>query len=241
MDKIFAVVMAGGRGARFWPRSRRTLPKQCLSVDGGPTLIQQTVRRLQPLVDPERVLVITGRDMVASIREQLPEVPAENVLVEPQGRNTAPCVGLGAVEVMRRGGEDAVFMCLPADHIVQSPEVLREALGAAVAAARSEGALVTIGISPSRAETGYGYLELGPVVTSGPPEVRSVRRFREKPDAETAKTYLADGRHLWNAGMFLFRVDALRDAFRQLLPATAEVLAEVQRRPERLGALWVDD
>jgi len=210
-----------------------------MSVDGGASLLRRTVDRLAPLLPPERVLVVTGPDMVDAVRAELPDLPEENVLVEPSGRNTAPCIGWGAVEIGRRGGGDAVMAVLPADHIVSDEAHLRDLLAAAAKAARDTNAFITLGIPPTRPETGYGYLELGTIMGSWKGhDFHMVERFREKPDAETAKTYLADGRHLWNAGMFLFRVDALRDAFRQLLPATAEVLAEVQRRPERLGALW---
>ncbi|MFT4976231.1 MAG: mannose-1-phosphate guanylyltransferase [Myxococcota bacterium] len=237
MSDVYAVIMAGGRGARFWPRSRRTLPKQCLSVDGGPTLIQQTVSRLASLVPPQRVLVITGPDMAPAIRAQLPSVPPENILIEPQGRNTAPCVGLGAVEVGRRGGPDAVFLCLPADHIVAAPDVLLSALQTAVSAARREHALVTLGITPTRPETGFGYLELGERV-AGAAEVYRVARFREKPDAASAQAYLESGRYLWNAGMFVFAVSDILSAFAEHLPRSAAALARIAASPSTLASEW---
>jgi len=239
MGELYGLILAGGRGARFWPRSRKARPKQVMSIDGGASLLRRTVDRLSPLLPPERVLVVTGPDMVEAVRAELPDLPEENVLVEPAGRNTAPCIGWGAVEIGRRGGGNAVMVVLPADHMVADEAHLREVLAAAAKAACDTNAFITLGIPPTRAETGYGYLELGTVMgTWGGHAFNMVERFREKPDAETAKTYLAGGRHLWNAGMFVFRVDALRDAFRHFLPATAEVLAEVQRRPERLEALW---
>jgi mannose-1-phosphate guanylyltransferase len=176
--------------------------------------------------------------MALSIASQLPEVPSENILIEPQGRNTAPCVGFGAVEVMRRGGPGAVFMCLPADHIIASPEILRAALGAAVSAARSSGALVTIGIAPSGPETGYGYLELGPVFSAGPPQVRAVRSFCEKPDEETASSYVSSGMYLWNAGMFVFTVRDILAAFAEHLPRSAAALGALAADPSCLASVW---
>ena len=127
MDNLFVVIIAGGRGTRFWPRSRRHLPKQCLSVDGGPSLIQRTLSRVTPLAPPERVLVITGGDMADAIRGQLPELPPENILVEPSGRNTAPCIGWGAVEIRRRAGDEAVMVVLPADHLIGDEDAHRVA------------------------------------------------------------------------------------------------------------------
>lgn len=239
MSNLFALVMAGGRGTRFWPLSRRARPKQCVSLSDGTTLIQQTVARLHPLIPIKNTLVITGPDMVEAVREQLPFLPPANLLVEPEGRNTAPCVGFGAVEIGRRGGGEAVMAVLPADHVVASPERLRQVLDAAAQAARATNALITLGIRPTRAETGFGYLEVGCVMgTWGGVEFRMVERFTEKPDEVTAARYLSSGRHLWNAGMFVFTVDAVRDAFRNHLPGIAEVLEEVQRNPHRLGDLW---
>lgn len=242
MTDVYAVIMAGGRGARFWPRSRRSLPKQCLSVDGGPTLIQQTLARLEPLVPPQNVLVITGRDMVDAIREQLPQLPASNILIEPQGRNTAPCVGLGAVEVERRAGRDAVFLCLPADHVVQDAQALRAALRAAIAAARDHQALVTLGIQPDHPETGYGYLELGEAVSAKGEgmAVRRVTRFREKPDQQTAEQYVQSGRYLWNAGMFVFSTRDVLAAFAAHLPRSAAALQRIAADPDALEAAWAE-
>ncbi len=241
MTDLWVLIMAGGRGARFWPRSRRARPKQCLSLDGGPTLLQNTVARLAPLVPPERILVVTGPDMEQAVREDLAELPQGNILVEPSGRNTAPCIGWGAVEIGRRGGGGAVMAVLPADHHVEHPELLRSVLAGAVEAAHSTNALITVGLTPSRPETGFGYLEVGSQVGDwkGHPFFM-VDRFREKPDAATAADYVEGGRHLWNAGMFVFSVGAIRDAFRHFLPATAEVLEEIQRRPDRLEALWAE-
>ena len=236
---MYALIMAGGRGARFWPRSRRAFPKQCVAIGGSESLIRQTVDRLGPMVPPERILIITGPDMVEAISAQLPDLPPENILVEPQGRNTAPCVGWGAVEVARRGGREAVMMVLPADHVIAQPDVLRASLKGAAEAATETGALVTLGITPTHPETGYGYLELGEAagVWAGQ-TLRVVDRFREKPDEATAQTYLEGGQHLWNAGMFVFTAGAILEAFRAHLPRSADALDRIAAAPAALAELW---
>lgn len=239
MSELWGLIMAGGRGARFWPRSRRAQPKQCLSFDGGTSLLRRTVERLTPLIPPERLLVVTGPDMEEAVRAELVAVPPSNVLVEPSGRNTAPCIGWGAVEVGRRGGSGAIMAVVPSDHHIEDEAALRSVLAAAAEAARNTNALITLGLRPTRAETGYGYLEVGsPVGDWGGHAFRMVERFREKPNEETAREYLSGGKHLWNAGMFVFSVGSVRDAFRHFLPATAVVLEELQRRPGRLAELW---
>ncbi len=208
---LYAVVMAGGRGTRFWPLSRRALPKQCLSLDGGPTLIQRTLRRLHPLVPPDRVLVVTGPDMVGAVRAQLPELPPENLLVEPSARNTAPVVAWTAQVVASRGG--GVVAVLPSDHAIVHEDRFRDALETAAGVAE-DGALVTLGVVPTRPETGFGWIEPG----EGTGLDRPVRRFIEKPVLPVAQALYAGGRHLWNAGMFMWRDDVVLDAVRAHLP-----------------------
>lgn len=215
---LWAVVMAGGRGTRFWPLSRRALPKQCLSLDGGPTLIQRTLRRLHPLVPPERVLVVTGPDMVDAVRAQLPELPAENLLVEPAPRNTAPVVAWTAQVVAARGG--GVLAVLPSDHAITHEDRFRAALAAGARVAEG-GALVTLGVVPTRPETGFGWIE--PAEGEGPD--RPVRRFVEKPALPMAEALFAGGRHLWNAGMFMWRHDVVLDAVRSHLPGCGGAVA----------------
>lgn len=241
MNPIYALILAGGRGTRFWPLSRKSRPKQCIALTGGDTLLQQTVARISSLVPPERVLVLTGPDMVELVREQLPALPAANILVEPRGRGTAPCLGWGAVEVSRRGGPEAVMVALPADHVVGEPEVLCRALEGAAAAAVATGALVTLGVQPSRPETGYGYLKVGAAAgTFVQSEIFNVDRFVEKPDLSTARGYLEQGGYLWNAGMFVFTAEALLRAFRRHLPRSADALDAIAADPSRLEDLWGD-
>lgn len=227
MQTTWAVILAGGRGTRFWPRSRRDLPKQCLALDGARTLVQQTVDRLGDLVPPERVLVVTGPDMQAVVADQLPELPPDNVLVEPRGRNTAPCIAWALAVVQARGGDAMVV--LPSDHRIEDPERFREVLRGAVAAARDTGALVTLGQTPTRAETGYGYLQLGEQVGAWEHQrVLRVGRFVEKPDAATAQRYLDGGNHLWNGGMFVWTTEALDQALQAHLPRTAAGVARLR-------------
>ena len=230
MSDLYAVIIAGGRGTRFWPRSRAHLPKQCLAVDGGRTLIQRTVDRIAPLVAPDRVYVITASSMADTIRGQLPELPPENVLVEPTGRNTAPCVAWGTRLVQERASDDAVVCVLPADHIIADEAGFRDCLARAADAARDSGALVTLGIRPTHPETGFGYLEL-----EADGEVCEVKRFVEKPDAETAAGYLACGRYLWNAGMFVFTAGAMASELERQLPTLWAGIRAIVAEPDRLA------
>ncbi len=240
-DTLFVVIIAGGRGTRFWPLSRRHRPKQVLALAGDDSLIRQTVDRLRPLAPAERTLVVTGPDMVDAIRAELPELPDDNILVEPSGRNTAPCIGWASVEVERRAGRDAVVAVMPADHVVTRPDLLRAALTSAAVAAADTGTIVTLGIRPTRPETGFGYLELGDSAGSfAGNDLRRVDRFREKPDATTAAAYLDGGRHLWNAGMFVFTVGTMRRAFAQHLPRSSAALDAIAAEPARLAELWTD-
>lgn len=238
--ELYVLIIAGGRGTRFWPRSRRKLPKQCISLDGHATLIQRTLKRVLPLVPAEQVLVVTSADMALALFEQLPELPDGNILVEPVGMNTAPAVGWGAMEVAKRSeGSNPVMCVLPSDHVIQDEEVLLATLRAAAKAARATNALVTIGLEPLHPETAYGYLKCGEELGrwDDKPFAR-VERFVEKPDAETAARYLEDGHYLWNAGMFVFAVDAVRDSFRQHLPNTWAQLERLRHSPHRLEELY---
>ncbi len=238
MDSLFALVLAGGRGSRFWPLSRRSRPKQCLSIGDDPAALVSTVRRLQPLIPVERILVATGREMEASVRELLPEVPEHNFIVEPWGRNTAPCIGLGAVEVGRRV-PDGVMAVFPSDHHVQDAATLRSVVAGAAAAAKATNAFVTIGVEPTRPETGFGYLEVGPKMGEwGGHAFLNVSRFREKPSVDLAEEFVESGNYLWNAGMFVFTVGALKDAFRKFLPRTLEALERLAQNPAALEEEW---
>jgi mannose-1-phosphate guanylyltransferase len=218
--KLYPVIMAGGSGTRFWPLSRKERPKQFLALVGGEPLLAATVGRLPPLAKAERTYVVCGPVHAKSVRKMLPKLPAENVVVEPCARNTAPCVGLAALHIARRDPKGVMAM-LPADHHISKPKAFREALAAAAAVA-AQGSIVTIGIRPSRPDTGYGYLKLGArMAASGSKpglEPYKVARFVEKPDAATAERYLADGSYLWNAGIFLFRADVILAEIKRAMP-----------------------
>jgi len=222
MASTFGVIMAGGSGTRFWPLSRASRPKQLLPLSGTDvSLLRETRRRIADLIPPERTLVVTSEALAEQTRHELPEVPPENVLAEPVGRNTAPCVGWAA-SVVARTAPDAVLAVLPADHHIGDERSFRSVLERAIAAAR-EGDMVTVGIRPTRPETGYGYVELGEEIE---PSVHRARRFVEKPDELRAQQFLAAGRFLWNSGMFFFRADTLLSAVRQHLPGLGDALGK---------------
>lgn len=224
MSHIHAVILAGGSGTRFWPASRRERPKQLLPLAGRPgePLIAATVRRLAPLVSPDRVWIATGGRIAAQTREALPEVPPAQVLVEPVARNTAAPIGWAAATIARRD-PDALVAVLPADHFIRDEDTFRAMLARALKAAE-DGWLATIGIVPTRPETGYGYIEVGDPIADG---VQAVTRFVEKPDRARAEAFVAGGRHLWNGGMFFFRARVMRDAIAAHLPDLGRGLDEL--------------
>ena len=220
MASTFGVIMAGGSGTRFWPLSRALRPKQLLPLGGGDSsLLRETQRRISSLIPPERTLVVTSEALAAQTRAELPELPPENILAEPVGRNTAPCVGWAASVVARRA-PDAVLAVLPADHDIADQRGFLRVLELAIEQARS-GDMVTVGVKPTRPETGYGYVELGEELS---PQVFRGRRFVEKPDELRARQFLAAGRFLWNSGMFFFRADTLLTSVRQHLPGLGDAL-----------------
>src|SRR5262245_60461119 len=210
---LHAVIMAGGSGTRFWPKSRRHRPKQLLNLVGDATMIQQTVARIAPLVPPGRVLIITGADQAGAIRDQLPEIPANNVVAEPCARDTAPCVGLAASIVAKRDPEGAMIV-MPADHIIRPAEAFLNTVRAAVDLLEEDPtAFVTFGVRPTHPETGYGYIERGERLGERRGiAVHRVAQFREKPDRATAEQFLAEGRFAWNAGIFVWKARAILDA-----------------------------
>lgn len=223
----YAVILAGGRGTRFWPRSRKRKAKQVLPFLGDRTLIQQTLVRLRPLFPPENVWVLTNEHLRQEIIRQLPGVPKRQVLAEPAQRNTAPCIGLAA-RLLRDQDPDAVMAVFPADHVIGKPARFLRLVRAALRAAEKD-RLVVLGIQPRWAETGYGYVEFPEGATPGDVNPLPVRQFREKPDQATAERYLAAGHFFWNAGMFFWRADVLLGALRRHLPKTATLLEGLPR------------
>lgn len=226
---VCAVLLAGGRGTRFWPRSRVRTPKQLLNIIGRQTMLRQTMERLESVVPTRDIWVVTNRDQAASVRRELRAVPASNILAEPVGRNTAAAIGLAAVHLARRHG-DALMVVLPSDAWVRDVARYRRLVRAAVEQACTPGNLVVLGIPPTRPETGYGYIERGrtryrPLGIAA----FSVRRFREKPALRQARTYVGSGRYFWNAGMFIWRVSTLLENLERFLPATYKALAEIAK------------
>lgn len=224
--KKTALIMAGGKGERFWPRSRVNLPKQFLSLtDDGKTMIQLTVERISPLVDIEDVYIATNANYKELVKQQLPGIPEENILCEPIGRNTAPCIGLGAVHVASKY-DDAVMIVLPSDHLIKSNDIFKDTFVDACKIAEEGSNLVTVGITPNYPETGYGYIKYNKENKEG--NSYSVEKFVEKPDLETAKEYLADGSYLWNSGMFVWKVSTILDCFKQFMTSTYDGLMKIK-------------
>jgi len=222
-SNFYPVILAGGRGTRFWPLSRRKRAKQLLALDGKQTMIQQTVARLLPLASPKRFWIITNDDLRPAVLKQLPKLSKAQVLAEPVGRNTAPAIGLAAFLLLREN-PDAVIGMFPSDHVITDEKHYRATIerGAEIAAAGEN--IVVLGIRPNRAETGYGYIEAGSTFSG---DALRVRRFTEKPDAEKAATFVAAGNYFWNSGMFLWSARTLASALREHLPNTARVLEEI--------------
>ena len=225
---LYAVIMAGGSGTRFWPASRRDRPKQFLTIVGTRSMIRTTFDRLEGLVPPERVLVVAGAQHVELVRGELPELPNENLLLEPAGRNTLPCVALAALEIARRS-PDSAQVVLPADHVIEPEAAFRESLAHAVRTALEHRALVTLGIRPTHPATGYGYIEVEGDHTSA--SDLPVRRFVEKPDAACAAEFLASGRFLWNSGIFVWPTAVILTELRRHAAATMKALDDA-------GADW---
>jgi mannose-1-phosphate guanylyltransferase len=226
LKRVYAVILAGGSGTRFWPASRRTAPKQLLhlSSETPRSLIGSTLTRVESLADASRVYVATGEHLVEETRKHLPELPDEAFLAEPVPRNTAPCIGW-ATRVIQRRDPNALVFVIPSDQHVTSQSGFVEAVKTALRSADT-GAITTIGITPTRPETGYGYIEIGQNL-QGP--VSRVARFVEKPDIATANQYHASGRFLWNSGMFFYRAEDMTQAIRRHVPDLALGLDEIDR------------
>jgi len=222
MSNYYGLILAGGRGTRFWPRSRRRSAKQVLNVVGDRSLIQATVDRLRPLVAPERIWVLTNGYLRDEIVRQLPEVPAAQILAEPAQRNTAAAIGLAA-HILRSVDADAVMGVFPSDHVIGERARFLELAGAAYRAGDAGGVTV-LGIQPRWPETGYGYIEFPEKVRAGSLAPQPVRKFHEKPDQQTAERYVAAGHFYWNAGMFFWRAGVILDELDRYLPRTAALI-----------------
>ncbi len=221
--EIYAVVMAGGSGTRFWPASRRDVPKQFLPIAGERPMLAETVARIEELVPLERTLVVAAAGQEAEVRRCLPELPADNLLLEPEARNTGPCAALAAFEVEHRS-PDSIQVLLPADHVIAPPEAFRRSLRAACREAADGRSLLTLGIRPTSAATGFGYIEVGEILGESEGQaVHRVLRFVEKPDATRARIFLERG-FLWNSGIFVWHTRAVRRAIAEHMPLVEEGL-----------------
>jgi mannose-1-phosphate guanylyltransferase len=220
-----AVILAGGRGTRFWPRSRTRTPKQLINIVGKTTMLQQTMQRLKPLIPPDRTWCVTNAEQVGTLRKQLPAGARKKVLTEPFGRNTAAAIALAAIHIRHAAKGDAVMAVLPADHYIAEAERYRKILRTALEVAGGEDRMVVLGIPPTRPETGFGYIERGePSFTVDGLEVFPVQRFTEKPELSLAKQYVASGKYQWNAGMFFGRVSTFLNALARFLPQTFKAI-----------------
>ncbi|OIQ52786.1 mannose-1-phosphate guanylyltransferase [Neomoorella thermoacetica] len=220
------VIMAGGSGERFWPYSRKEKPKQFLEIAGKGSLLQQTVRRALLLTSIENIYIVTGKEYIELVREQVPELLPDNLLIEPAGRDTAPCIALAAAYLAAKNTE-TLMVVLPADHMVLDNDAFCATIREGLKVAASTGGLVTVGIQPTRPETGYGYIHVG-VKKNEAGRAYPVDRFVEKPDARQAAAYLASGEYLWNSGMFIWQVKAIREAIRRHLPELAAGMAPIE-------------
>lgn len=222
--ELYAIIMAGGIGARFWPRSKKKSPKQLLNIIGEKTMIQETFLRLNGLVPRKNILIVTNEIQKQGIMDQLPDVPLENIIVEPFGRNTAACIGLASVIIKKRS-PNAVTFVMPADHIINDNEKFLETLKTASTFSFENKALVTIGIQPTKPETGYGYIQIDE--ESAKNNVYKVLTFAEKPNYSTAVNFINSGDFFWNSGMFIWKIDSILDEIKQYMPDLHEGLLHI--------------
>ena len=225
---MYAVIMAGGRGTRFWPLSREKKPKHLLNITDEKTIIQKTVERIRPLIPETNIYVITGANHCEEVKYQCSNIPEENIIAEPVGRNTAPCIGLAAVKI-KKMDPHAVMVVLPADHLITNEDLFLNTLTTAGEMAQKGNYLITIGIKPTGPETGYGYIEEGePVSSIGGNDIYKVKSFREKPDITQAEKFIKDGKFFWNSGTFIWTVSTILDAIKNLLPDLYEGLLKIE-------------
>jgi mannose-1-phosphate guanylyltransferase len=237
---MFALILAGGVGTRLWPRSRKSAPKQLLALSGENSMVQATVNRVLPIMPFEHIFVATNREYGPLINQQVPGIPRQNIVEEPSGKNTAPCIGLAAMH-MRKLDPDAVMASLHADHFIEDEEGFRQALLVAEEVAR-EGYLVTLGVTPNKPETGYGYIQRGLEIGQyNAHSVYEVAQFLEKPDLATAEKFVASGEYYWNSGIFIWQLSTLLEAFGNYMPEFYEQLDQMGQAlnaGEAIDTIW---
>lgn len=225
---VCALIMAGGKGTRFWPLSTEEKPKQFLNLIGNDTMIQMTVKRILPIIPMERIFVCTGEKYIKLLKEQLPDLPDKNIIVEPEGRNTAPCIALSAM-IIKRYFKDSKMVVLPSDHLIKNEEKFREIISQGSKFLNNKEGIITLGMKPDRPETGYGYIKCGENIGES---INKVEKFVEKPNIETAKRYLNQGNYLWNGGMFLWKTDYIIEEIKKCIPETYEALHNIENIEE---------
>ncbi|MBM4170945.1 MAG: mannose-1-phosphate guanylyltransferase [Ignavibacteria bacterium] len=223
--ELFAVIMAGGVGSRFWPRSKEKKPKQLIRIFGNNTMIQDTVLRLEGLVKKENIFIITNKIQKIRVKEQLPNLPEKNIIDEPFGKNTAACIGLASILIHSKS-KDAVTIILPSDHLIKDDEHFQKCLQTASEFAFNSQGLVTIGITPTRPETGYGYIQFDEEKVDE--SIYKVLTFAEKPNLSTARRFIESGDFLWNSGIFMWRVDVILDEIKKYLPDLYQGLLKIE-------------
>ena len=236
-NQIYALILAGGSGERFWPLSRRTLPKQLLRLVSKSALLEETVNRVSSWIPKERILVLTNVDQEKNVRALLKDLPEENIVAEPSKRDTAAAMALGTAWVALRD-HSAIMMVLPADHVIADTKAFKETMSLAAAAAEETGSLVTIGIKPTWACPGFGYIEKGEPITLKKERAKAYRvvRFREKPNADLAESFLRQGHFHWNAGMFVWSVPTVLREFNRHTPKLADFISQI-RAPGKFDAV----
>lgn len=227
MRVIYALILAGGRGTRLYPLSRSNNPKQFLSIYNEESFLRNTVHRIEPFVDKDNIFVVTNKEYIEKIQGELSQINKDNIFVEPSNKETATCIGLAAVKLLKRD-KDAVMIVLPSDHFIEGEKTFLETLKVAVEMAEKKRGLITLGIEPTRAETGYGYIEMGdPVISSM--KTYKVARFTEKPNGEVAKDFISKGTYLWNSGMFVWRADVFLREMQKYLPKMYNSITEIYK------------
>jgi len=225
---LYGVILAGGYGERFWPKSKPDIPKQLFSISGKKTLLEETLDRISHLIPKERIFIVTNKDIGAKILSAIPRLKVDNIIAEPMRKNTAPAIALASLYLKNRDKE-AVMAILPADHFIPDKEMFLKILSIAYEYAQKKESLITLGIKPTRPETGYGYIEVGKqIATKNGVSIYEVKSFREKPDQETAKKFLSSGGYLWNSGMFIWHVETILDAFSKFMPELYSKLMKIQ-------------
>ena len=226
MNNNYAVIMAGGVGSRFWPMSTSKMPKQFLDVLGtGETLLQQTFRRLSKICPASQILIVTNTNYIDICRSQIPDIKEKNILCEPARRNTAPCIAYASFKIQSEN-KNANIIVAPSDHLITNESEFERITKECLEVSKNNDCLITLGIRPNRAETGYGYIQYSDEVCDNNKELRKVKTFTEKPNSELAKQFVESGDFLWNSGMFIWSVDSIINSFKQLLPDMYEIFSE---------------